>query len=261
MFKFNPAKFPPLLVSFIVVILFFVFSLPLKSGLFSLFSLPLEITSSFIADTKAVITYKFILNENRGLKKEISRSKSDSLRVNELQLENERLKKLLSLKDSYQFKTVAAKVIARDPENRSTGIIISQGSGQGIMPGNLVINDEGLVGRILEVSRSASKIMLLNDPDSAVGAFIQRTREEGLVLGTLLGGLVMRYLEKDSGVRAGDMVLASGINQELPFGVLIGTVEALKDEEQGLGKHCVVRPAVNLKRIEEVLVIVGKERL
>ena len=56
------------------------------------------------------------------------------------------------------------------------------------MPGNLVINDEGLLGRIVEVSGNSSKIMLVNDPDSAVGAFIQRTREEGLVLGTLLGG-------------------------------------------------------------------------
>lgn len=258
MFKFNPAKFPPLLIALIVVILFFVFSLPLKSGLLSLFSLPLEITSSFIADTKAVLTYKFILNENIRLKKETFRSKSDSIRVNELQLENERLKKLLFLKDSYQFKTTAAKVIARDPENWSTGIIISKGSGQGIMPGNLVINDEGLVGRIIEVSTSASKIMLVNDPDSAAGAFIQRTREEGLVLGTLLGGLVMRYLEKDSDVRIGDIVLASGINQELSSGVLIGTIEALKDEEQGLGKHCLVKTAVNLKKIEEVLVIVGK---
>ena len=223
-----------------------------------MFSLPLEITSSFIADTKAVLTYKFILNDNLRLKKEISRSKSDSIRVNELQLENERLKKLLSLKDSYQFKTVAARVIARDPDNWSTGIIINKGSRQGIMPGNLVINDEGLVGRIIEVSTSASKIMLVNDPDSAVGAFIQRTREEGLALGTLLGGLVMRYLEKDSDIKAGDMVLASGINQDLPPGVLIGTVEALKDEDQGLGKNCVVRTAVNLKRIEEVLVIAGK---
>ena len=78
------------------------------------------------------------------------------------------------------------------------------------------------------------------------------------MLGTLLGGLVMRYLEKDSDVKAGDIVLASRINQELPPGVLIGTVEALKDGDQGLGKNCLVKTAVNLKRIEEVLVIVGK---
>ena len=258
MFKFNPAKFPPPLISLIVVILFFVFSLPLKSGVLSLFSLPLEIASSFIADTKAVITYKFILNDNLRLKKEISRSKSDSIRVNELQLENERLKKLLSLKDSYQFKTAAARVIARDPDNWSAGIIINKGSKQGITPGKLVINDEGLLGRIMEVSGDSSKIMLVNDPDSAVGAFIQRTREEGLVLGTLLGGLVMRYLDKDSDIIPGDIVLASGINQELPSGVLIGSIEAVKDDDQGLGKHCPVKTAVNLKRIREVLVIVGK---
>ena len=258
MFKFNPARLPPPLIALIVIIVFFVFSLPLKSSIFSLFFLPLEITSSFIADTKAVLTYKFILEENIRLKKEISRSKSDSLMVTELQLENERLKKFLSLKDNYQFKTAAARVIARDPDNWSAGIIINKGSKQGITPGKLVINDEGLLGRIVEVSGDSSKIMLVNDPDSAVGAFIQRTREEGLVLGTLLGGLVMRYLDKDSDIIPGDIVLASGINQELPSGVLIGSIEAVKDDDQGLGKYCPVKTAVNLKRIREVLVIVGK---
>lgn len=258
MFKFNPAKLPPPLVSFILVVLFFVFSLSLKSGVFSVFFLPLEITSSFVNDIKAAASYKFILNENIKLKEQISAFKSDSVMMKELQSESERLKKLLSLKDGYEFKTTAAKVIARDPNNWSSGIIINKGSIQGIKPGNLVINHDGLLGRIAEVSARGSKIMLINDPDSAVGALIQRTGEEGLVLGTLLGGLVMRYLEKDADVKEGDMVLASGINQEAPPGVLIGVIEAVKNDEQGLGRYCAVRIAVNLQKIKEVLVVIGE---
>ena len=183
--------------------------------------------------------------------------RKELIAAKELAQENERLKKLLSFKERSQFISLAARVIARGPDNWSRGAIIDKGFRQGIKAGNVVITELGLAGRVSEASSATSKIILINDPESSVSAIIQRSRDEGLICGTLLGGVVMRYLEKDSGVVAGDIVLTSGLTGNYPPSLFIGTVEKVLDEQQGLGKYCVVRPAVDLKKMEEVLVIVG----
>lgn len=179
--------------------------------------------------------------------------------INELRQENERLKKLLSFREQSQFTTVAAKVIARDPNNWSRGIVIDKGFKQGIRPEDVVISESGLVGRVTETTGSISKIILINDPDSSTAAIIQRTREEGLVSGTLLGVVAMRYLEKNSDVSIGDIAVTSGVTKNYPASILIGKVEQVENDAQGLGKYCVIAPEVDLKRIEEVLVIVGNK--
>ena len=174
----------------------------------------------------------------------------------ELTQENGRLKKLLSFKERSQFIILGSRVIARSPDNWSRGAIIDKGFKQGIKAGNVVITGLGLAGRVLETSSATSKIILINDPESSVSAIIQRNREDGLICGTLFGGLVMRYLQKDSDVAVGDIVLTSGLTGNYPALILIGKVEKVLDDEQGLGKYCVVRPAVDLKKMEEVLVII-----
>lgn len=256
MFKINQHRFFLPLITFLIIVILFTIVGIFKSKIIDLFYLPLEISSSFISDIKAVITYKFILNENLRLKKEISELKRNFLNQEELRQENERLKKLLSFKEQSQFNVVAAKAIGMGAENWTKAIIINKGSKAGIKAGNIVITELGLVGRVIEASNATSKIMLINDPDSSVACVIQRSREEGLASGTLLGELVIRYLEIDSDVAIGDNVLTSGLTENYPASILIGEVKKIIEEQQGLGKYCIVKPAVDLKRIEEVLVVI-----
>lgn len=256
MFKINEHRFFPATVIFLITITIFAIVGIFKPNILDLFYLPLEISSSFIADTKAIVTYKFILNENLRLKKELAELKRNFVSYQELIGENERLKKLLSFKGESQFNMVAAKVIGRDVENWARAVIINKGRGQNIKAGSVVITELGLVGKVVEASNVTSKVMLLNDPDSSVACIIQRSREEGLASGTLLGGLTVHYLDIDSDVAIGDNVLTSGLTENYPSSILIGKIEKITEDEQGLEKYCVVKPAVDLKRIEEVLVIV-----
>lgn len=179
--------------------------------------------------------------------------------LDELRQENERLKKLLALKQGSLFLTVAAEVIAGFPDNWSRGVMIDKGLRAGIKVGNAVIGESGLAGRVVEVSLQTAKVMLLNDPDSSVSAFLQRTREEGLISGNIAGTLQMRYLDKDSDVAIGDVILTSGLTRNYPPGLLIGRVIGINDDPHGLDKRCLVEPFVNLKSIEEVLVITGSK--
>ena len=259
MLKINRYKYSPAAVVFFTIIGIFILSLLLKSKIIDLISFPLKISSNWTSDIRALVAYKFIADENVRLNAQLAGAANDAIAFDELRQENERLKKLLSLKKESSFVTVAAEVIARDPNNWSTGVIIDKGQRQGIKAGNAVIASEGLSGRIVDVYSYTAKIMLLGDADSSVSAIIQRTREEGLISGTIAGAVQMRYLSKDSDVVIGDVIMTSGLTRNYPAGLPIGRVIEVKDDPQGLGKHCLVRPFVNLRTVEEVLVITGSK--
>ncbi len=246
-------------VSFIAFLSAFLIILKTKPKILDWFYLPLEVSSSFIRDTRAIVTYKFILNENYRLRDQAGRVKSDAAFNEELLRENQRLKKLVSFKEQFQSKAVCARVIAREPGNWSRGVMLNKGANDRINIGDFVLAESALAGRVIEVSARTAKVILINDPESSVAAFIQRSREEGLVSGTLLGEVIMRYLEKDSDCMPGDAVMVSRLDQAAPFPVLIGAIKEVKEEPQGLAKYCVVTPAADLRRIEEVLVVGSRQ--
>lgn len=259
MLKIKRYKYSPAAAILFTIIAIFIFSALLESKIIDLVSFPLKISSNFTSDLRALVAYKFIADENLRLKARLAGVANDALAFDELRRENERLKKLLSLKKESSFVTVAARVIARDPNNWSAGAIIDKGQRQGIKTGNVVIAASGLSGRITEVYSYTAKIMLLGDTDSSVSAVIQRTREEGLISGTIAGAVQMRYLDKDSDVAMGDVIMTSGLTRNYPAGLPIGEVIEVKDDPQGLGKYCLVKTFVNSRTVEEVLVITGSK--
>ncbi|MBI3990849.1 MAG: rod shape-determining protein MreC [Candidatus Omnitrophica bacterium] len=190
------------------------------------------------------------------MKKEIDLLKQKLYVTNEIYLENGRLKSLLAFKQKTPFKVVAAKVIGRSADNWSSIAIIDKGSYHGIKRGLVVITYLGLAGRVIETENSTSKIMLINDPGLGVSAIVQRSRQEGLVSGTLGRSLIMKYLPKDADIQPDDVVVTSGLTQAYPKGLAIGTVVNIGEEFSGLSRYCLVKPAVNLSSIEEVLVII-----
>ena len=176
--------------------------------------------------------------------------------ANEVELENKRLKENLSFKQKSSYKLIAARVIGRTPDNWSSVIIIDKGRYNGIKRGFVAITYLGLVGRVIETTESTSKIMLINDPDMGISSEVQRSRQEGLVSGTIGSFLVMRYLPQDCDVQISDVVITSGLTETYPKGLLIGKVVGIADEFSGLSRYAIIKPAVNLSNIEEVLIII-----
>lgn len=240
-----------------LAIIFLVF-IVVRINILDIFRIPLIIGSSILYETKSILTYKFIEFENFKLKQELDSLKKDSVLLNELELENERLRKLLSLKQKLQFNTQAASVIARDPNNWSSGILIDSGKRQGVKAGDIVITDLGLVGRIIDTQKDTSRVVLINDPNNSVAGIIQRSSEEGIVSGTLLGALRMRYLDPDSDCVPGDIVVTSGLSGNYPKGILIGKIESVEVQGRSFSKVCLLEPAVDLSAVKEVLVIISK---
>lgn len=216
---------------------------------------PFNIITVIQREIAGLIFYhrNYVQNEKFRNDNDFLRNKINSFA--ELSLENNRLKGLLSLKQKTPFKVLPAHVIGRSLDSWSSMVIVDKGSDSGIQRGTAVVNFLGLIGRVTETTVFTSKITLINDPNVAVSGMLQRSRQEGLISGTLGNYLIMRYLPEDVDAKPGDIVVTSGLNLMYPKGLLIGTIAEINKEFSGLSRYAIVRPAVKLSGIEEVLII------
>jgi len=194
--------------------------------------------------------------ENDKLHNETDFLRSKLISLEELAQENRRLKGLLTLKQNSPLKLIIARVIGRLADNWSSGVIIDKGRNSGIKRGMAAINYLGLVGRVIECGDTSSKVMLISDPNLGVSGVVQRSREEGLVNGTLGGNLIMRYLPEDADIMVNDIVVTSELSGSYPKGLAIGKIISIGKEFSGLNRYAVIKPAADLLNIEELLLIV-----
>lgn len=204
----------------------------------------------------AIIYYHRNFLQNERLKNEIDLLKNKLNREKEIYLENTRLKDILSLKEESPYKLITARLIGRSPDTWSSSIVIDKGRHQGINDGMVAVNYLGIIGRVIQTEEFTSKILLISDPSLGISCLVQRSRQEGLVCGTLGNHLIMKYLTEDSDIEAEDVIITSGLNRTYPKGLLIGTVVDIGKEFSGLSRYAIIKPAVNLSSIEEVLIIV-----
>jgi rod shape-determining protein MreC len=246
--------YPALLVSLLLIICIFTPSLNKPS--IETFKYPFLILNLIKREIGGLVFFHRNMLASERLRNDVGLLKQRLCSLEETRLENTRLKNLLSLKQKSPHKVMAANVIGRSPDNWGSSVIIDKGRRHGLRRGMPVINYVGLIGRITEVGASASRVMLLNDPNFGVSALAQRSRQEGLVSGALSNYLIMKYVPKDADIKASDIIVTSGLTGAYPKGLLIGEVVEVGQEFSGLGTYAVVRPAVNLSGLEEILIVV-----
>ena len=183
------------------------------------------------------------------------------IRLEELEKQNERLKKLaLFVDENKEMIVTGATVIAKNPGNWFNNITIDKGSKHGVGVNMAVVTDQGLVGRVIEVAEGWSKVRTIVDGKSAVSGIVQRNRDNGLLkgnnsLGSEDGLCRMIYLPEDSNVTPGDKVLTSGLGEIFPKGIYIGEIIEVTKDKRELYMTAIVRPGVDFQRLEEVLVV------
>ena len=192
--------------------------------------------------------------ENEQLKMEI-------ISAEEALLENERLKSLISAKDTYQsLDPIYAKVIAREAGPWFETFALNRGSNHGVATGMAVVNGDGLVGRVYEVGLNYSKVMTIIDPRSRVACLVQRTRDNGIMRGQISdsdseSNCYVYYLPNANNISPGDTVVTSGTDSLYPKGLKIGNVTAVSLDAGSEGTYAVVSPSVDFQRIEEVFIL------
>jgi len=197
--------------------------------------------------------------ENRRLKKENDRLKNQLLQYEEGYLEGKRLQKLLALKERSEYEALPARIIGIDQKSLLKTILINKGSAHGIRNGLPVINDQGVLGRIIETSWHVSRVLLISDGNSNIDAMIQGSRVQGILQGTGAMRCTLKYIAKTEEVKEGDLVVSSGMTEIFPKGLLLGTVSRAVKKAPGLFQTIEVAPAVDFTRMEEALVLVVPE--
>ena len=209
-------------------------------------------TSAIVNDYLALV---HVREENAHLRLELARVKSDQARLAELETENRHLSELLELRDVLGLNAVAANVIGSDATGLSHTLILASGESNGLRPGMAVLSNQGVVGKIIAVSPHASRVLLIDDHNSALDGFDQRTRARGIVAGLVDDGLILKYTDRSEDIRAGDTVVTSGLDGIFPRGLLVGTIKYVHREGPGLFLNVSIAPAVEFRGLEQVLIV------
>jgi len=199
-----------------------------------------------------------VRQENRDLKKKIQDLEIERVRLSEDAEQAHRLQALLGFKEQYISQTVAAQVIGSSGSEQSRSIYIDKGTRDGVKPDMAVITSEGIVGKVLRAFKSTSQVLLINDQTSGVGAILEKSRLQGVLRGTPAGEVVLEKVMSDEAVQPGEPILTSGGDKIFPKGLPVGTVTKVSPGAE-LFLNIRVKPAADLTRLEEVLVITQEE--
>ena len=192
--------------------------------------------------------------ENTRLSEEIGRLKLAHHRLQEEAREARRLKEMLQLGSQIPFSTVACRVVGSSASETSRVLFLNKGSEVGIRPNMPVITPDGIVGKVHRVFWGSAQVLVITDPDSGVGALLEKSRVHGAVLGS--GGFFcqLAYVVNEQSVEVGERVLTSGEDLIYPKGLPVGVVTSVKPGR--VFQEIRVQPSARLNRLEEVLVVV-----
>jgi len=190
-------------------------------------------------------------NENQQLRAQLQQ-------VQEITLQNKRLRDLLNFVDELDRAALPAQVIGEDASNWARTIVIDKGSQDGLSSGLPVVAAQGVVGRIIKIAPNSSRVLLITDASSAIAALIQRTRTRGVVRGRG-DDLSIEYALRTADIQVGDLLVTSGMGGVFPKGLPLGTIDAVKKDQFGLFQQVNATPTIDFSHLEEVMVIVGED--
>ena len=194
--------------------------------------------------------------DNARLERELDELRAEQRRVPEILRENERLNELLKQKDWTKGPSLGARVIGVGPSNQEWTAFLDKGSSDGLKEGMAVVSSEGLVGRIVLVDNSYSKVLMVIDPQHTVGARLTNSSETGMISGRSGSDLRFDLIDLTTKVEQGETVVTSGYDKGIyPPGIPIGRVSTVSKARHGLSQTASVKPFVDFTRLDSVLVL------
>ena len=204
------------------------------------------------------LDWKNVRAENHRLREEVQQLRVQALRVDDTDVENQRLRRLLGLQEKLPLTTLSGEIIGREWGGWIRSLTVNRGRGDNIPRLSAVISPDGLVGRIVDVRPGASIVQVLTDPASTVGAHVLRTRTPGIVEGDPRGTLRFKFMARDgASIQSGDVLVTAGQGGLFPRGIPIGTVRTIDNRGSALFHYAELAPAVDYARVDEVLLVTG----
>jgi rod shape-determining protein MreC len=205
-------------------------------------------------------------DENRTLERENKELRASNQILRDMEGENNKLREALGYRERSIFSLVPAQLITRDATTWWNSVTINRGFEDGVDDGSqggvpmTVITDVGVVGKVMTADKNDAKVVLITDENCKIGAYVEGTREKGIVSGVRVqeGGnpeLQMNFLSRNADLKPGQKVYTQGVGAVFPPGLLLGRVKSFKPRE--LDGQAVIEPAVDFSTLADVFVIAG----
>jgi rod shape-determining protein MreC len=221
-----------------------------------------RVASGAIGETRSVwqnyAALRQISRENDELKQRLSQMEVALQRERALAQQTRGLQQMLDLKAQTPFATTPAVVIASGASPDFRTMTLDKGSNQGLATDMAVIAPAGIVGRVILPTARAAKVQLIIDRNAAAAGLVERSRAQGVAVGTGSDRMRLEYVSGTADLKVGDRIVTSGMDGIYPKGFLIGQIESI-ERSAGEFSNVVVVPAVNLSALETVLVVTSSE--
>lgn len=218
-----------------------------------------SITSSVTNYFQSISSLRSAQTENDQLKQRVQELEVEVQQKEELSKENESLKALLELKTEAKYKILPAQIIGRDPSLWFDSAIINRGSLDGVKLNMPIVNNGGLIGRVIAVSPITAQINLVTKDQSRMGGVIGAlgtSNALGVVTGTSKKELLeMGYIPGSIEVQPGEMVYTTGQDGIYPAGLKIGEVVEVRPGSATVTQQIFIKPGAKLYSMEEVAVL------
>jgi rod shape-determining protein MreB len=155
--------------------------------------------------------------------------------------------------------SLSARVVARAAQSWNDQIVIDAGREQGVAAGMTAVSNKGLVGRVQSVSRKSARVSLISTPSSEMGGKVQRTKSAGVIRIGQDGAMEIHFLDPDDGIKAGDLVVTSGLDGVYPAGIPVGKVERVFRPDNEVYVAARLKPLPDLNSLEAVLLVGGQQ--
>jgi rod shape-determining protein MreC len=216
--------------------------------------------SSIVGDYVYLVDVK---EENRKLSYDNARLRGRVRALEQLEVENARLKKLLALRESLPADVVSAHVVSKDTTEffRVARVTLDR-STRNIRPNMAVISVDGVVGTVHRVAGDTIDVLLTVDSGSGIDVAVERTGARGFVRGTgdrTRYACRVEYVQRTDEVDVGDLLLTSGVGKRFPKGIPVARVTNVVRREFGIYQSIEATPAVDLSRLDYVLIVTSME--
>jgi rod shape-determining protein MreC len=208
---------------------------------------------SFISASRDI---REIRQQNTELEVENARMQAQIVDLQQQLVEYEILSALLEFaRANPENKYIGASVIGRDPSPFLNYIIINRGSDDGLKRGMPVVTQNGLTGRVVQVTATGARVSLITDPAMSINVRIEPSRSAAVLSGSITGDLTLEQIPQEADVNPGNLILTSGLGSNYPPNIIIGQVTSVKSRENALFQSASVQPVTDFDNLNIVLVI------
>lgn len=197
-----------------------------------------------------------VLQDNARLQAENARLEAQIVDLQQQLGEFEILSALLDFARAYpQHQYLGASVIGRDPSPFLHYVLINRGSDDGVKHGMPVVTQQGLVGRVDQVTAKGARVTLITDPSMIINVLIQPSRSEGVLRGSITGDISLEQIPQEDAINPGDLIVTSGLGGNYPANIIVGQVTSVRSQENALFQSASIQTVSDFSNLDIVLVI------